>query len=103
MVIYEITAMVDSDVVDSYERYMIDMHIPDLLATGCFRDVRLARSASGRYRVHYCLADRETLELYLRDHAPRLRDDFARHFPSGIEISRENWEVVSSWDQGAGS
>lgn len=103
MVIYEITSDVAAELADSYERYMIDLHIPDLLATGCFRDVRFARSAPGRYRIHYLAADRETLERYLREHAPRLRDDFARHFPAGVEVTRENWDVLGVWNEGANS
>jgi hypothetical protein len=103
MMNYEITALVDADFVESYERYMIDAHIPDLMATGCFIDVKFTRSLPGRYRVLYFARDRDALDEYFRVHAARLRGDFAEHFPAGIEVSRENWDVLGSWADGANS
>jgi len=32
-----------------------------------------------------------------RQEAERLRADFLNHFPSGIELSREVWEVLQIW------
>lgn len=103
MVIYEITSDVAAEIADSYERYMIDSHIPDLLATGCFREVRFVRSDVGKYRVHYFANDRDALSEYLLAHSSRLREDFAVHFPAGIEVARENWDVLGSWTAEANS
>lgn len=95
--LYEVTATVRDDLIPDYERYMRERHIPDVLATGRFTGASLTRSAEGRYRISYELADRATLERYLNDHAPALRADFARHFPTGVELSREVWSVAQRW------
>ncbi len=96
-IIYEITAGVRADLVDFYERYMRERHIPDLLATGFFEAAELARAEVGRYRMRYVAADGASLESYLAREAARLRADFTEHFPEGVELSREIWQVVEEW------
>jgi hypothetical protein len=94
MVIYEITAVVQSEFVEEYEKYMRERHIPDLLATGYFRGAYFTRSAENRYRIQYHAHNQKSLNEYLQTDANRLRADFLTHFPEGIELSRENWEVL---------
>jgi hypothetical protein len=97
MVTYEVTTTVDPRLVDAYERFMRQVHIPDLLATGCFRGAALTRSAPGRYRVRYEAPTDAALERYLAIHATRLRDDFVSHFPEGVMASRGLWVAIQSW------
>jgi hypothetical protein len=97
MVIYEITATVRADLTGEYEKYMRETHIPDLLATGFFSGARMARAAENRYRIQYEARDRQALDEYLETEAPRLRADFLAHFSEGVELSRENWEVLQVW------
>ena len=97
MVTYEITAEVRADLCQAYERFMRERHIPDLLATETFVAASISREKPGLYRIRYEARDRPSLDLYLRDHAPRLREDFARHFPEGIEVSRMEWNVIQTW------
>lgn len=93
MTVYEITATVDSSIRTEYERYMQQRHIPDLLATGYFRSVTFTRTGN-RYRISYVSDD---LESYLANDADRLRADFAAHFPTGVEVGREVWEILEEW------
>lgn len=97
MVTYEITATVDSALAEAYERYMRQRHVPDLLATRCFQAAVFERSQPGRYRLRY-QARAGDLERYLATHAPRLRADFASHFPEGVLVSRETWATVEAWN-----
>lgn len=77
---------------------MRERHIPDLLATGFFRGAYFTRAAENRYRVQYHASDRRALENYLQTDAARLRADFLAHFPEGVEVSRENWDMLESWE-----
>ena len=97
MVIYEITATVRADLIESYEKYMRETHIPDLLATGFFGGARIARAGSNRYRIQYEARDQKALDEYLKTEAARLRADFLAHFAEGVDLQRENWEVLQSW------
>jgi len=96
-VTYEITATVRSDLIDRYEPFMRERHIPDLMRTGCFLGATFSRSTPGRYRMRYEARSRAHLEAYLAEHAPALRRHFDDTFPSGIELSREEWDVLESW------
>jgi hypothetical protein len=100
MIIYEITATVRADLTEKYEIYMRETHIPDLLATSFFSGARIMRSVENRYRVQYEAHDQKALDEYLRTEAARLRADFLAHFSEGVEVLRENWEVLQIWSNG---
>src|SRR5262245_1534233 len=98
MLSYEVAATVDARLVDVYERFMREHHIPALMATGCFRSAAFTRSAPGRYRMRYEATAREELDRYLGTHAARLREEFFREFPTGVTLEREVSEVLATWD-----
>jgi Domain of unknown function (DUF4286) len=98
MIIYEITTIVRADLIESYEKYMREIHIPDLLATGCFSGAKFTRSGEDRYRIQYEAHDQNALDEYLNKQAARIRADLLKHFSEGIELSRENWEVLQVWN-----
>lgn len=97
MVTYEITATARLDVAEAWDRYMRERHIPELLETGAFLGATLSRSEPGRYRIRYEARSREALDRYLAEHAARLRKHHQEMFPSGVEVSREEWEVLATW------
>ena len=96
-VTYEITAIVRPDLCARYERYMRERHIPDLLATGAFAAASISGAGTGRYRIRYEARNRAALDEYLATHAPGLREHFMSTFPDGIDVSREEWEVLQAW------
>jgi hypothetical protein len=100
MIIYEITATVRADLIEEYEKYMRETHISDLMATNYFSGARILRAGENRFRIQYEARDREALDEYLNTEAARLRADFLAHFPEGVELTRENWEVLQTWNNG---
>lgn len=98
-VIYEITAVVAPELIEKYEKYMREQHIPDLLATGYFRGAKFTSSTDNRYRILYEAQNMESLDKYLEREAARLRADFLAHFPTGVEVSREIWHIVEHWQE----
>ena len=99
MVIYEITAVVQAELAEEYEKYMRERHIPDLLATGHFCSAYFTRSAKNRYRIQYHARDQNALDVYLKREANRLRADFLAHFPEGVELARAVWNVLQAWEE----
>lgn len=96
--IYEITAAVEPELAEGFEKFMSGRHIPDLLATGHFNGAEIVRAAGHRYRIRYLAPGRRELDAYLNGaEARRLRADFLAHFPAGVTIEREVWEVLQSW------
>lgn len=102
MLIYEVSGTVNPELVPAYERYMTERHIPDVLATGSFVGAAIVKAGENRYRILYEVADDATLQKYLDEHAPALRADFATHFPTGVELSRDTWRVLRRWSCGEG-
>lgn len=98
MIRYEVTVAVHPDLAAEFESYFVAKHIPEILATGCFLDIRFERADSGAYRTVYHSANRGDLDRYLAEHAARFRADFLRHFPDGVTPSRENWTEIRTWN-----
>ena len=98
MVTYEVNALVEPQLQDTYERFMRDQHIPDVYRTGCFQGVVFERGRPGQYRVRYQAATQADVDRYLREHTARLRADFTAHFPTGIQLSREIWTELQRWE-----
>ncbi len=97
MIIYEITTIVRADLIEKYESYMRERHIPELLETGFFGGAKFTRCGENRYRIQYEAHDQMALDEYLQTDATRLREDFLVHFGEGVEVSRENWNVLEVW------
>jgi len=97
MIMYEVTAIVDARVAEAYERYLRQEHIPDVLASGCFRSADLSSATPDRYRMRYEALTEEDLERYLASHAPGLRRHAGSRFPEGVALSREVWTVIQQW------
>jgi Domain of unknown function (DUF4286) len=95
---YEVVLEPVPDLTGPLERWMRATHIPDVLATGCFRSIHFDRSGH-RLRTVYIAATRTDLERYLAHHAEPLRADFARHFPHGVTVAREVWDEVERWSR----
>jgi len=96
MIVYEVTATVDEDFYEAFESYMRG-HASEVVATGAFTSGTFETTGAGRYRMRYFAETRETLDSYFAEHAPRLRRSFAQHFPQGVELSREEWNVLETF------
>ncbi len=97
MVRYEVTVEVAPAHAPRFERYMREKHIPEILATGCFAEIRFDRGDGGAYRTSYAAASRADVERYLAEHTAAFRADFQAHFPEGVRATRETWTDVEAW------
>lgn len=97
MISYEVTVELKGEIAERFDEYMIDKHIADVVETGHFATATYYRDANRR-RTVYEAWDQESLDEYLANDAERLRDDFAKHFPDGVAVSRETWEAVVRFD-----
>ena len=97
-VVYEITATVQADLAADYEQFMRDEHIPELLATNLFTDAELMSDGNGSFRIVYVCGSRADLESYLTKFAAAMRQKSLDRFPSGVEASRAEWNVLETWE-----
>ena len=100
MLLYNVTSNVDEAVADAWLFFMRTVHVPEVLATGCFARCQICQlleeiENEGRtYAVQYYAPDADTLERYQRDHAPALRADLERRFPQQFVSFRTVLEVI---------
>lgn len=97
MVFYEITAVVDAEIASQFEEFMSEKHISDVLATGYFSNAVLSRNGE-RYLIRYEADHQSRIDQYLDLKAPLLRSMFLERFPTGVQLSRDTWEVLARFD-----
>ena len=98
MITYEVIVTIEPMLVEPFERYMRQTHIPEIMRTGCFRRIRFERSSDRVYRTAYLADTRTDVDRYLREHTARFREDFSKHFPKGATAERRVWEEVEEWE-----
>lgn len=80
MLVYNITIKVDVDILSDWLLWQQEVHIPEIMSTGCFTGYQLYRlleqdEADGTtYITQYFSETEENYLRYLRDFAPGLRD-----------------------------
>jgi hypothetical protein len=97
MLLYEVTLQVVPAVAQRVEEHMRKIHIPAILATGCFQRIRFARASPARFRTSYQAETQADLDRYLHDHAPAFRAELLAEFPDGFTATREVWTEVEGW------
>ena len=96
MIIYSVTVCVADEVVEDWECWMNDVHIPDVMATGFFRESRFARivepsSPDDRtsFRIDYFCDSMSKYEQYRDTAAAALQSDHTRRYEGRFEASRQ--------------
>lgn len=103
MIIYNVTLHVEDAACEAWVAWMQNTHIPEVLATGKFREARLCRvltegsQGGSSYAVQYLATDREMLQRYYREDAPRLRQALADRFGELVVAFRTELELMSQY------
>jgi 3-hydroxyisobutyrate dehydrogenase len=97
VVTYEVSARVESSLIDEFEAFMRDTHLPSIVRTGDFVHVRAERAGVGSYRIMHYAASQTDVDRFLMIHAPPLRDQLDTRFPRGILLERTVWKALSRW------
>jgi hypothetical protein len=101
MYIYNVTINIEDSVHQEWLKWMKEIHIPDVLATGKFFNAKMCKvlvdeeMGGTTYSVQYSTPDKETLERYYVEDADQLRQDGARLFAGKFVAFRTELEVIS--------
>lgn len=101
MIHYTVMCDVDAEVADAWLSWLVEIHIPDLLETGCIATAEVTRleeppsERGSRFAARYTSPDRATWERYLSDHAPALRADHLERFGGRVTATRTLGERVA--------
>ena len=79
MIIYNITMQVNNNIYTEWLQWQTNIHIPKVMATGCFKKYQLLRlleidDAEGpTYAIQYYAESKADYNRYIELHAPALR------------------------------
>ncbi len=108
MYIYNVTTNIEESVHDQWLQWMRESHIPEMLATGKFLSAKMCRvlveedMGGLTYSVQYTAPDRETLQKYYAEDAPRLRKGAMILFQGKFVSFRTELEIVDDHHVGPG-
>jgi hypothetical protein len=101
MYIYNVTTNIEESAHDEWLKWMKETHIPDVLATGKFLKAKMSRilveedMGGISYSVQFTAPNKEVLQKYYIEDAPRLREDALMRFPNKFVSFRTEMEIVS--------
>lgn len=100
MILYNVTVSIDEDVHEEWLRWMMDVHIPDVLATGMFLENKICRihafeEGGITYSIQYLAPDQASFDRYQSEFAPALQDAHTRKYAGKFAAFRTVLEVLS--------
>jgi hypothetical protein len=101
MFIYNVTINVEASIRDAWLEWMQSEHIPEMLATGKFKEARLCRvlvdeeTGGVTYAVQYLTPSVQLLQEYYREDAVRMRQKGVDLFGDQCVAFRTELELVS--------
>ena len=102
MVVYNVTISLDVNVAEDWLTWMRNTHIPDVMATGHFRDSKICRvhgeeEGGITYAIMYTAISQEDLDTYQEEHSPRLQQEHTEKFSGKFASFRTLLSVVQEF------
>lgn len=103
MIIYNVTSNVDDSIHEQWLEWMMDKHVPAIMATGKFYKIKIVKvlveeqHGGTTYSVQYSAESREKLDEYYRDHSPALRAEMQQLFGDKVLQFRTELEIVQEF------
>lgn len=102
MILYNVTVSLDESVHQDWLQWMREVHIPEVLATGCFSEGRLSRIMAEEeggvtFSVMYLSPSQEMYDEYQQQHAPRLQADHSKRYQGKFAAFRTILNVVEEF------
>ena len=100
--LYTVYIAVDEDRADEWEEWLEDVHIPDVMDTGCFAHATMARDAAHdtphrrAYRIVYTARSEAAFDEYQQHHVDALQADHTERYEGAFEASRDILPVLAS-------
>ncbi|MFN5831583.1 MAG: DUF4286 family protein [Bacteroidota bacterium] len=99
MIIYNVTINIDKDIHEEWLYWMKAVHIPDVMATGCFIENRICKIIGDEetginYAIQYTARDMSVYETYKTEFAPALQKEVTERYPGKFVAFRTLLEVL---------
>jgi len=102
MILYNVTVSIDPSVAEDWLNWMRKVHIPDVMATGCFLESRLSRvhgeeEGGLTYSVLYLCPSESVLATYQKEFAPRLQQEHSSRYQGKFAAFRTNLTLIEEF------
>lgn len=99
MFIYNVTVNLSDDIHTEWLSWMKNIHIPDVMKTGCFIDNKLVKvlyvqDEGHTYSIQYTFLDMEDIENYNKNFAPKLQAEHAQKFKDKYAAFRTLLQII---------
>jgi len=100
MILYHVTLKIDKGIQKEWLSWMMQTHIPQVMATGYFIEYRMTYMLFDEpdgftYSVQYLLKSMEDLEAYMQHAAPALQKEHKDRYQDKVVAYRTLHEVIS--------
>jgi hypothetical protein len=101
LIIYNVTTKVNWTIHEAWLPWMKEKHLPEVMASGCFTDMRFVRiletdeTEGPTYAAQFHAATMEDYKHYIEHHAPLLRKDVMDTWGNNFISFRSLMEVVN--------
>ncbi|HRE59091.1 MAG TPA: DUF4286 family protein [Candidatus Kapabacteria bacterium] len=98
MILYQVNVTVKSIYVQEWQTWMCEHHIPDVMKTGCFLNVRMLElmddTTNGNFVIEYVCKDSATLLHYRQEFSPALQAQHNEKFKDAATSFRKEFTIV---------
>jgi hypothetical protein len=99
MYIYNVTVNISGDVHDEWLKWMREVHIPDVMKTGCFVSSRLVKvlnvdDEGHTYSFQYTFKEMKDIERYQNQFGPALQADVKNRYADKFAAFRTLLEII---------
>lgn len=104
MILYNVTVSIDPDVHEDWLNWMKTKHIPDVMATGCFLEARIARvhgeeEGGLTFAIGYVAPSREKYEEYQERFASELQKEHTEKYHGRFAAFRTLLTILDEFKQ----
>jgi len=100
MLIYNVTIKIDWSIEKDWIGWMLDEHMPEVVATGCFESSRLLRllevdeTDGPTFAAQYMAESKSAYSAYIQHYAPAMRKKVTEKWGNQLVAFRSLMEVV---------
>jgi hypothetical protein len=102
MILYNVTVSIDPIIHEDWIQWMKEVHIPEVIATGCFKEARLSRikgeeEGGMTFSVMYFSPHPSLYEKYQNEFAPELQKKHSEKYAGKFAAFRTILEVIEEF------
>lgn len=100
MILYNVTIKIDTAIHREWLQWMKEVHIPDVMATGHFKEHKICRIIGDEgpdgvtYAIQYLSPSMQAFQQYQQKHAPSLQAEHTARYEGRYAAFRTLMEVV---------